>query len=174
MQPPSNSSIHGLTLKLVPLANHSHHSVVFSRSSSLVVTDSSTNTLLPLQLLLATLLHWMHRATQSAPTLCPSLLHAAEDSRESSWHAYLQRIARTLHASIPSMDRSRNSAQRLLEIAMHVVVTDQHCQQQTSSCIDIASLDSCTTIVKSENMLHRCQAQLLTTPTIDKENANID
>ena len=55
-QPPSNSSIHGLTLYLVLLANHFHHSVVFSRSSSLVVTDSSTCTLLPLPLLLVPLL----------------------------------------------------------------------------------------------------------------------
>ena len=39
------------------LANHSHHSVVFSKSSSLVVTDSSTDTLLPLPLLLVPLLH---------------------------------------------------------------------------------------------------------------------
>ena len=42
-----------------------------SRSCSLVVTDSSTDTLLPLPLLLVPLLHWMHRATQSAPTLVP-------------------------------------------------------------------------------------------------------
>ena len=31
---------------------------------------------------------------------------------------------------------------------MHVIVTDQHCQRQASSCIDIASLNSCTPIVK--------------------------
>ena len=100
-QPPSNSSIHGLTPCLVLLANHSHHSVVFSSSSSLVVTDASTDTLLLLPLLLVPLLdetsfsslelgtlpQWRHRAIQSATTLCPSLLHAAEDSRESSWHA---------------------------------------------------------------------------------------
>ena len=55
-QPPSNSSIHGLTLYFVLLANHSHHSVVFSKSSSLVVTDSSTDTLLPLPLLLVSVL----------------------------------------------------------------------------------------------------------------------
>ena len=36
--------------------NHWHHSVVLSRSSSLVVTDSSTDTLLPLPLLLVPLL----------------------------------------------------------------------------------------------------------------------
>ena len=55
---------------------------------------------------------------------------------------------------------------------MHVIVTDQHCQRQTSSCIDIASLDSYTPIVKVRT-LHRRQAQLLTTPTTDQENANI-
>ena len=38
------------------LVNHSHHSVVFSRSSSLAGTDSSTDTLLPLPLLLVPLL----------------------------------------------------------------------------------------------------------------------
>ena len=90
-----------------------------------------------------TLLHWMHRATQSAPTLCPTLLPAAKDPRESSWHAKQQRLARTLQASVlaRTRPRSRNSAQRLLEIAMHVIVTDQHCQRQASSCID-ASLHS--------------------------------
>ena len=97
-----------------------------------------------------TLPHWMHRAIQTAPTLCPSLLHAAEDTRESSWHALLQRLARTLQASgqARTRPRSRNSAQRLLEIAMHVIVTGQYCQRQASSCIDIANLDSCTPIVK--------------------------
>ena len=52
----SSPRIHGLKLYLVLLANHSHHSVVYSRSSSLVVTDSSTDTLLPLPLPLAPLL----------------------------------------------------------------------------------------------------------------------
>ena len=56
-QPPSNFSIHRLTLCLVLLANKSHHSVLISKSSSLVVTDSSTDTLLPLPLLLVPLLH---------------------------------------------------------------------------------------------------------------------
>ena len=61
-QPPSNSSIHGLTLYLVLLAKHSHHSVLFSKSSSHVVTDSPTDTLLPLPLLVVPLLH------ESAPS----------------------------------------------------------------------------------------------------------
>ena len=82
-QSPSNSSIHGLTLYLVLLTNHSHHSVVFSRSSSLVVTDSSTDTLLPLPLLLVPLLHWMHRAT-----ICPDATSLfSPRCSESSWHA---------------------------------------------------------------------------------------
>ena len=99
-----------------------------------------------------TLLHWRHRATRSAPTLCPSLLHAAEDFRQSegSWRAELPRIARTLQASIQARTRprSRDSAHRLPEIAMHVIVTDLHRQRQASSCIDIASFDSFTPIVK--------------------------
>ena len=85
----------------------------FSPGQRSLVTDSSTDTLLPLPLLLVPLLHWMHRAMQSAPTLCPSLLHAAEDSHQSSWHALLQRLARTLQASVQARTRPRrrNSAQ---------------------------------------------------------------
>ena len=56
-QPPSNSSIRGLTLCLVLLANHSQQTAMFSKSSSLVVTDSPTDTLLPLPLLVVPLLH---------------------------------------------------------------------------------------------------------------------
>ena len=87
-----------------------------------------------------TLPHWRHRATQSAPTLCPSLLHAAEDSRqgESSWRAEVQRLARNLQTSFEAQarPRSRDSAHRLPEIAGHVIVTNQHRQRQASSCID--------------------------------------
>ena len=100
-------------------------SVVFSRSSSLVVTDSLTDTLLPLPLLLV-----------------PVLDESSVSSYELDYTASLDAQSNT------NCTRSRNSAQRLLEIAMHVIVTDQHCQRQASSCIDIASLDSCTPIVK--------------------------
>ena len=123
-----------------------------------------------------TLPHWRHRATQPATTLCLSLIHAAEDSCESSWHAQLQRLARTLQASVQARTRprSRNSAQRLLKIAMHVVVTDQHCQRQTSSCIDIASLDSCTPIVKVRTCCIGVKHKLLTTPTPTSTVVSID
>ena len=86
-----------------------------------------------------TLPHWMHRTTQSADAVS---LFAPRCS------GYSRKLLSRLAAATCSNSASRNSAQRLLEIAMHVIVTDQHCQRQASSCTDIASLDSCTPIVK--------------------------